>query len=293
MISVKERLEDIPINDQRLIRLDCTQELLTENIDKLAIGGIHFANKDNEDDVGFAKDALVPDIPQQLTVADVQYLIPFLATDQTPTSLRIGLFGTLPNGEEIARRALEEADAEGFKPFSGTLYNLGPYQGLFLGTIDSKPGTRTTITPDPRTKQHSEKQTGRYVGPHYDNGEIKGQDGETKILERFPCSVRADLARRRVIYNAGPGKRKAVVGLTHSALVIADETRPGVIYNVPNTLHLRKFFADNPDEVERAVCLTITLEVGEMILTSAGIAFHDGSMEGCDQESRAIVFSVR
>ena len=120
---------------------------------------------------------------------------------------------------------------------------------------------------------------------------VRPEARQTENFERLPRDTRAALAGRRLLYNAGPGPRRSIIGLGLSALYVADKTHPGDESYIPNTVDLRRYLAEHPDEVEHAIYLAITLKAGEMLLLPAANGLHDGSMEGCDLESNVVIFT--
>jgi hypothetical protein len=287
--SPEQRLENIQI-DETTIRLDCTPKWLAQNVGRFAIGGVHLATQTDVDH-GFKPNAVVPNPPIALTSENVGYLAPFCADSQTPPSMCIG-FGELPDGEVIARRVIEEAAAPNFRAYYGSTYKLGGYEGRLAEVLQSEPHMLTTIIQDPQIEHDFDPGADNAVGMHYDNAK-RMENGVVEPIEQFPRSIRAEQAARRLLYNAGPGPRKSIISLTMSALYLSDRAKPGDQSNIPNTRQLREYLARHPEEVQCAAYLAVTVDVGEMLLLPAGNAMHDGSMIGCEQESKLVIFSGR
>ncbi|MFG3509697.1 hypothetical protein ACGF5F_29820 [Streptomyces sp. NPDC047821] len=271
--------------DDRSIRLDCTPAWLRAHRHRLAVCGVHLATPEEVSHQGFTQDAIVPDAPLRVAAGHGELIARFVAAPDTPAGLCLG-FGRLPDSGRVVADARAEARAPGFAPHHGSRYRLGPHTARLVDVLSAPAGSRTTTVVDPRLKQYSERLHADRVGLHYDNVWTSGGEGE-----RFPRDVRVASADRRVIHNMGPGPRSLVVALTMSSLHLSDRVSPGDGRNIPTTRQLRDFLTGNPDEVEKIVCVVWTIEVGELVVLPAGIALHDGSMEGRRKASDALVFA--
>ncbi|MCX4587455.1 hypothetical protein OOK40_31395 [Streptomyces sp. NBC_01481] len=278
------RLTNLCVDD-RSIRLDCTSEWLRTHRNRLSVCGIHLATPEEVAHGGFPEHAIVPDAPIPLATEHLEAIMQFVAAPETPAGLCLG-FGRLPCSDRLVRDAAEEAAQLDFLPHHGSRYALGPHSGRLVDVLTARPGTRTTTVADPRIERYSESIRTRRVGMHYDNAWTSGGEGE-----RYARSVRVASADRRIIHNMGPGTRSIVVALNMSCLHLSDRVSPGNGEDIPTSKNLRDFLVEHPDEASRIVCLVWTIEVGELVVLPAGIAMHDGSMEGHRDTSRALVFA--
>ncbi|WP_405677736.1 hypothetical protein OG239_33415 [Streptomyces sp. NBC_00868] len=283
--SVDAALDSLRVDD-RSIRLDCPGGWLRTHRHRLSVCGVHVATPEEVTHGGFAEDAIVPDAPVPLTAGRLRRITPFLADPGTPAGLCVG-FGRLNRfHHRVVAAASEEATRPDFVPHHGARYALGPHAGRLVDVLTARGGTRTTTVMDPRIARYSEPAVARWVGMHYDNAWTSQGEGE-----RYPRDVRVARAQRRVIHNLGPGTRSLVFALNMSALHLSDKVSPGDSRNVPTTQQLREFLAGHPDEVSNIVCAVWTTEVGELVVLPAGLALHDGSMEGRRDPSSALVFA--
>lgn len=283
--SVDAALGSLHVDD-RSIRLDCPGEWLRMQRHRLSVCGVHLATPEEVAHGGFTEHAIVPDAPVPLTTRRSQRITPFLAAPGTPAGLCVG-FGRLDRSQRrVVTAASEEAAGPDFIPHYGSRYSLGSHSGRLVDVLTARGGTRTTTVMDPRIAQYSEPTAARWVGMHYDNAWTSQGEGE-----RHPRDVRVACADRRVIHNLGPGARSLVFALNMSALHLSDKASPGDGRNVPSTQQLREFLVEHPAEVLKIVCLVWTTKVGELVVLPAGLALHDGSMEGLRHSSSALVFA--
>ncbi|GAB7109760.1 hypothetical protein JCM4814A_80750 [Streptomyces phaeofaciens JCM 4814] len=283
--SVDAALGSLHVDD-RSIRLDCPGAWLRMHRHRLSVCGVHLATPEEVAHGGFAEHAIVPDAPVPLTTRRSRCITPFLAAPGTPAGLCVG-FGRLSRSHHrMVAAASEEATRPDFVPHYGSRYALGSHSGRLVDVLTARGGTRTTTVMDPRIAQYSEPTAARWVGMHYDNAWTSQGEGE-----RYLRDVRVACADRRVIHNLGPGARSLVFALNMSALHLSDKVRPGDSRNVPSTKQLRDFLAEHPAEVLNIVCLVWTTEVGDLVVLPAGLALHDGSMEGHPYSSSALVFA--
>ncbi|MEU3921827.1 hypothetical protein [Streptomyces sp. NPDC029004] len=271
--------------DDRSIRLDCRPAWLRAHWHRLSVCGVHLATSEEVAHQGFRQHAIVPDVPLGLAARHFEPITQYLAASETPAGLCLG-FGRLPGSSQLVTDATEETARPGFIPHYGSLYALGPHSGRLVDVLLARASTRTTTVADPRVEQYSESFQAQWVGMHYDNIWTISGEGE-----RFPRDVRVASADRRVIHNLGPGKRSLVVALNMSSLHLSDRVSPGNGRNIPTTKQLRDLLVEHPDEVSRIVCLVWTIEVGDLVVLPAAIALHDGSMEGHQDASHALVFA--
>ncbi|MDO0917544.1 hypothetical protein QQM39_44190 [Streptomyces sp. DT2A-34] len=272
--------------DDRSIRLDCPGEWLRMHRHRLSVCGVHVATPEEVAHGGFAEHAIVPDAPVPLTTRWFERITPFLAAPETPAGLCVG-FGRLSHSHHrVVAAASEEATRPDFVPHYGSRYALGSHSVRLVDVLTARGGTRTTSVMDPRIAPYSEPTVARWVGMHYDNAWTSHGEGE-----RYPRDVRVACADRRVIHNLGPGARSLVFALNMSALHLSDKVSPGDSRNVPSTKQLREFLVEHPAEVLKIVCLVWTAEVGDLVVLPAGLALHDGSMEGRRHSSSALVFA--
>ncbi|MEU0424548.1 hypothetical protein ABZ235_13165 [Streptomyces canus] len=283
--SVDAALAALHVDDSS-IRLDCSGGWLRMHRHRLSVCGVHVATPEEVAHGGFAEHAIVPDAPVPLTTGRLECVTPFLAAPGTPAGLCVG-FGRLNRSHHrVVTAASEEATKPDFVPHYGSRYALGPHSGRLVDVLTARGGTRTTTVMDPRIERYSEPAVARWVGMHYDNAWTSQGEGE-----RYPRSVRVACADRRVIHNLGPGARSLIFSLNMSALHLSDKVSPGDSTNIPSTKQLREFLIEHPAEVSKIVCAVWTIEVGDLVVLPAGLALHDGSMEGRRHSSSALVFA--
>jgi hypothetical protein len=272
--------------DGHMIRLDLTPEQLEVALaaGRLAIGGAHPATAA---DPMYRPGAIVPDPPQSLDLSHYGLVRPLLVRAGTPASLRVG-FGPVPAGIEIGR-ALSEAAARDFVSGAGSAYDLGRYGvGWLLDVLHSRPGEITTVIPRP-TAGHLTPgiDTARYVGLHYDQQPARS-DG---WVERLPAGSRIG-AGRRILVNAGPGRRVTIAGLNFSALQFAELFAPGDPGYLPCTSDLIALMNAKPELLATLVVLHIVIRPGELAEVCPANTVHDGSMRGCERASSCVVFTM-
>lgn len=273
--------------DDRTIRLDCTPEWLSSRLGRLSFCGIHLATGYETDVLGYACDAVIPNVPKSLLAGDVALLERLVATDDTPPGLCLG-FDRIPLPDASVKAMLDEASRQDFQPNHGGRYQLGRLEGRLIGVLEAHAGSMTTTSFDPNIRQYSDHSAARWVGMHYDNALTGSREGE-----RFPRSVRLESAERRCLCNLGPGDRILILGLNMTALHLSDTVRPGDGDHVPDTPQLRRFLRAHPGEVRRTVCIAVRLTPGDAVVFPAGIALHDGSTRGIEARSRALVLAGR
>lgn len=284
MNSAENLLGSLSVDDMS-IRLDCTERELRESLPHWSVCGVHLAAGAEVTDLGFMPDSLVPEEFLPLDVGHADRMTPFLAALDTPPGLCVG-FGRATRDTIPVAGMLAETDRPDFTPLYGSLHELHPFKGRLMAALPARPGTRTTTVIDPRFKQYSESRQGIWVGLHYDNGLTSAGEGE-----RFPAGTRVAEAERRILLNTGPGRRRFVFALNMTALHLSDQVRPGEPDHIPDSRQLLAFLREQPDRVEKITCLVVTMEPGEYVIFPAGIALHDGSMHGIDQESVAVVLN--
>ncbi|MFJ6551417.1 hypothetical protein ACIQNT_04105 [Streptomyces luteogriseus] len=284
MGSVESALDSLHVDD-RSIRLDCSSEWLHMHHHQLSLCSVHVATEDEVSLGGFAKHAIVPDAPVPLTTRHFERITPFLASPETPAGLCVG-FGTYDRSDDRLAAAVSEAARPDFVPHYGSRYELGPHSGRLVDVLTAQGGTRTTTSMDPRITRYAEPDVARWVGMHYDNAWTSQGEGE-----RHPRGVRVARADRRVLHNLGPGIRSLIFALNMSALHVSDLVCPGGGRHIPTTQQLREFLTAHPAEVTKIVCVVWAIEVGDLVVLPAGLALHDGSMEGRRSPSSALVFA--
>lgn len=269
--------------DEYTIRLDCTAQWLSEHRQRFSVCGVRLATEHDVSATGYLEGAVIPQFAESLTPADLDLLTAFLADADTPTGLRLE-FGEarLPDG--TLAQILEEAQNPDFQPHYGSTYAVGPYKGRLIDVLTAQPNTLTTTKLDPRIPRYSETRSATWVGMHYDNALTTSGQGE-----RFPAAMRVAEADRRVLYNIGPGPRRLVVALTVTAVHLAEKVRPGDGEHIPDSRQLLTYLNTNPNEIESVLCLVVTLPPGSFIVFPAGVAMHDGSMDGLPEPSSAVV----
>jgi hypothetical protein len=234
---------------------------------------------------GYLEDAVVPNRALPVEPEHLDLLRPYLADVDTPSGLCLG-FGAAAVPKPMLERVRKEAGDKDFQPHHGSHYVVDSFKGRLVDVLTAQPGSMTTTRLDPRIAHYSETRKGDKVGMHYDNALTSSGTGE-----RFPAAVRVDAADRRLLYNIGPGARRLVVALNLTAPELSERVRPGDDRNIPDSRQLQTYLRAHPSEVESVVCLVTTLYPGDYAVFPAGIAIHDGSMDGCTEESSAIVLA--
>ena len=234
---------------------------------------------------GYLENAVVPDRALPVEPGHLDLLRPLLADADTLSGLCLG-FGEAAVARPMLERLRKEAGHPEFKPHYGSHYTVGPFGGRLVDVLTAQPGSMTTTRLDPRIAHYSETRRGDKVGMHYDNALTSSGTGE-----RFPAAVRVDAADRRVLYNIGPGPRRLVVALNLTAPELSERVRPGDDRNIPDSRQLQAYLRAHPGEIGSVVCLVIRLDPGDYVVFPAGIAIHDGSMDGCTEESSAVVLA--
>lgn len=273
--------------DADSIRLDCRAEWFRDHLERFAVCGVHLATEHEVADLGYLEDAIIPNRALPLEPHHLDLLTPFLADGDTQEGLCVS-FGEADLNAPVVSRMLQEASGPGFQPHLGRVHTLGPFQGRLIDVLTAEPNTMTTTVLDRRIQHYSERRQGTWVGMHYDNALTEDGHGE-----RFPRKTRVDLADRRLLFNTGPGPRRLVVALAMSAVSLSEKVRPGDELNIPDTRQLRSYLREDPAAVESTTCLVTTLKPGEYIVFPAGVAIHDGSMDGFQESSSAIVLGGR
>jgi hypothetical protein len=272
--------------DEFMVRLDLDPERLRAALlaGRLAVGGAHCATAA---EMQYAPNAIVPDLPERLSVKHYDLMLPLLSGPATPHSLRVG-FGSMPPEIDV-QRALAEISAEGDVPSGGSVHELGPYgAGWLLDILHNYPGETTTIIPRAAFKHPSPgTDTTRYIGVHYDQQSRRPDGWE----ERLPISSRIK-AGRRIIVNLGDGQRTAIAAINFSALQFGNIFAPGDPDYLPRTIDLVSLMSSRPDLLATMALLHIVIKPGEVAEITAANSAHDGSMLGCDQKSTSLIFSM-